>query len=78
MASKYHVTFRDKDEKRRTIVARVSIFADFTDAIKEVLKRFHLPLRTYVYNVRQGMTTYIWHDSAFDAFTAEERAKYPY
>lgn len=76
--NKYVVAYKDREGKRRTRVARCSIFSSFEEAIRQVCEQERLPLRTYVYTVRQGMTTYIWHQSAWEAFTAEQRSAYKY
>ena len=76
--NRYVVTYKDKEGKRRSRVARCSIFADFEEAIRQVCKQERLSLYTYVYTVRQGMTTYIWHQNAIEAFNEAQLKAYPY
>ena len=76
--TKYIVAYKDKEGKRRTRVARCSPFADFEEAIRQVCKDWHLSLYTYVYSVKQGMTTYIWRQNAIEAFTPGQIKEYRY
>lgn len=76
--NRYVVTYKDREGKRRTRVARVSIFADFDEAIRQVMEQERLPLSTYIYNVRQGRTTYIWRDTAYGAFNETQLKEYRY
>lgn len=77
--NRYIVAYKDKETgKRRTRVARCSPFADFESAIRQVCEQERLSLYTYVYTVRQGATTYIWHQKAIEAFTNEQIKEYKY
>lgn len=76
MSNKYIVTFKDRDGNRRSRVAKCSIFADFGDAIISVANQERLPLRTYIYTVKQGMNTYIIHDLLWEWLTPEQRTNY--
>ena len=76
--NRYVVTYKDKEGKRRSRVARCSIFADFEEAIRQVCNQERLSLYTYVYNVRQGATTYIWRQNAIEAFNEEQLKAYKY
>lgn len=76
--NRYVVTYKDREGKRRSKVARCSAFADFDEAIRQICEQEHLPLYTYVYNVRQGRTTYIWHQNAIEAFNETQLKNYRY
>ena len=72
------VTYKDRDGKRRKKVVRASIFADPNEVVREFCKTNYMPTNTYIYNVTIGLTTYVWHGKAHEAFTSEELKNYPY
>lgn len=74
--NRYVVTYKDRDGSRRSRVAKCSIFADFGEAILTVADQEKLPLRTYIYTVRQGMKTYKIHCLLWEWLTPEQRAHY--
>lgn len=76
--SKYIVTYKGDDGKRYSRVAKCSIFAEIGDAILSVANQERLPLRSYIYTVKQGCKTYKIHDVIWEWLTPEQRTKYRY
>ena len=72
------VTYKDRDGKRRQKSVPISPFTEINQTVREFVNYMRLSPRTYIYNVKQGATTYIWKSLAYDAFTPEQIKDYPY